>query len=111
MCWLVKARPDMNAPIKKYFLVFEFAKYIAKLMKRVTKKLCRAKASALILYSHANGEKVCSYPTTMTEVPVVSGGVLGGVLVVSPFPGTGPPSSLLGTFLGPRIWDLSQVST
>jgi hypothetical protein len=32
-----------------------------------------------------------------------SGGVLGGVPAFSPFPGTGPPSSLLGTFLGPRI--------
>jgi hypothetical protein len=33
----------------------------------------------------------------------LSGGVLGGVPVVSPSPGTGPPSSLLGTFLGLRI--------
>jgi hypothetical protein len=32
-----------------------------------------------------------------------SGGVLGGVPVVSPFPDTGPPSSLLGTLLRPRI--------
>ncbi len=40
-------------------------------------------------------------PSAPVAAPSV--GVLGGVLVVSPFLGTGPPSSLLGTFLGPRI--------
>jgi len=40
-------------------------------------------------------------PSAPVAVPSV--GVLGSVLVVSPFLSTGPPSSLLGTFLGPRI--------
>jgi hypothetical protein len=43
MCWLVKARPDMNATKNKDVLVFEFSKYIARMMRRVWKKLCRAK--------------------------------------------------------------------